>query len=78
VEFLVDGTQVPGADILEFERDSQGWRCHFWATRVSEWERGSRIHLAAQYVIREALNDGYKTYPPGDYSYTLQVQVAEK
>ena len=77
VEFSVGGQRIPPGYLLEYEIDSQQWNCHYWATMLSRWSSGSTISLTIHYGFGQAVFDGYRDYPAGDYYSTLIVSVTD-
>lgn len=73
VEFAIDGKPVPTGYLLEFEEFSGEWDCHYWATMLLDWRPGSQISLTVKYRFGQAVFDGQKEYPAGDYYYRLLV-----
>jgi len=78
VDFQVDLADVPPNDILEFEREIPGWKCHYWATILTDWELGASTTLAVLYRFAYDVSDGQKDYQAGDYAYVLQALVGDR
>jgi hypothetical protein len=77
VDFTIDGVVVPATNFLEYKTHSQEWDCHFWATMLSGWERGSETLLIVRYSFSQDVDDGVQEYLAGDYSYELNVKVGK-
>jgi len=77
VDFTIDGVVVPATNLLEYNTHSQEWDCHFWATMLSGWERGSETLLIVRYSFSQDVDDGVQEYLAGDYSYELNVKVGK-
>ena len=75
VDFTVDGIEVSNSDILEYERSTEAWNCHFWATMLNRWESGTESSLIIRYSFRRVVDDGFKEYPAGDYSFEVEARV---
>jgi hypothetical protein len=75
VIFRVDGVEISKENLLEYDRSSEGWACHYWATMVSGWPRGQKVDLEIAYHLNRELNDGYAIYPAGDYRYRVTANV---
>lgn len=76
-EFAIDGTGVAAEDILEHELDSEEWSCHYWATKLTDWQNGSEVSLAVQLTLARSVYDGHTNYPAGKYRFELGIRVSE-
>ena len=78
VDFQVDLADVPPGDILEFDREVPDWKCHYWATLLTDWDPGASTTLAVLHGFADDVDDGRKDYQAGDYVYVLQVFVGDR
>jgi len=75
VRFNIDGEQVPSNNIYEFPYDFSGWACWYWATTLSNWQSGKTTVLDITYHFSQSVHDGYQSYPAGDYTFRLTVDI---
>ncbi|MBN1874982.1 MAG: protein kinase [Anaerolineae bacterium] len=76
VQLLIDGVIVPGTDIFEGKKTTaDGWKCHYWATALSGWQKDTSVQLEINYNLVKSVCDGKETYPAGEYRQIIYAYV---
>ena len=75
VNLLINDVPLGMDQIYQYDESSSHWYCRYWSTTLSDWVGGAIIKLTVHYTFFQAINDGYSTYPSGDYYLQLEVAV---
>jgi formylglycine-generating enzyme required for sulfatase activity len=78
ITFLIDGEPLPQHLIFEQEREALSlpdWQCHYWATKLQDWNRGSTVTLEIYYTLSTEIYDGQDHYPAGEYHHLLHIKA---
>jgi len=75
VDLLINDVPLGADRIYQYTETSSSWYCHYWSTTLSDWMSGAIIQLMIHYSFSQAVNDGYSSYPAGDYYLHLKVTV---
>jgi hypothetical protein len=75
IGFYIGGEKI-GEDIFRmYDSANSGGFCRTWATLLSGWQPGDETDLEIRYMLREAVNDGTREYPAGEYGQIIHVSV---
>jgi hypothetical protein len=75
IEFLIGGERI-GEDVFRiYDVPAGGGYCRNWATLLSGWRPGDAADLEILYTLGEAVNDGTRVYPAGEYRQIIHVTV---
>jgi hypothetical protein len=75
IGFYIGGEKV-GEDIFRMYDSAKGRGfCRTWATLLSGWQPGDETDLEIRYTLREAVNDGTREYPAGEYRQIIHLKV---
>ncbi|MFN2298739.1 MAG: hypothetical protein ACK2UB_07815, partial [Anaerolineales bacterium] len=75
IAFSIGGEEI-GEDIFRiYDTAKGGSYCRTWATLLSGWQPGDETYLEIHYTLSEAINDGTREYPAGEYSQVIHVMV---
>jgi hypothetical protein len=75
IEFFIGGEKL-GEDIFRmYDPAKGGGFCRTWATLLSGWQSGDAAALEIRYTLREAVDDGTRVYPAGEYRQVIHVNV---
>jgi WD40 repeat protein len=70
------GGELLGEDIFRiYDSAKGGGYCRNWATLFSGWQPGDETDLTIRYTLHEAVNDGTREYPPGEYRQIMHITV---
>jgi C-terminal processing protease CtpA/Prc len=74
LKFVLDGKEVPLADMVTADLENGGQQCRLYYTALSDWPAGEH-HLSTSATFASKVNDGTADYEPGDYvlDYTVYV-----
>jgi hypothetical protein len=76
IQFSISGERI-GEDIFRiYDSAKSGGYCRIWATLLSGWRPGDATDLEIRYTLCEAVDDGTRTYPAGEYRQIIHVTVA--
>jgi hypothetical protein len=65
-KFVLDGKEVPPADMVTADLEDVGQICRVYYTALSDWPAGEH-HLSTTVTFTSKINDGKADYEPGDY-----------
>jgi hypothetical protein len=75
LEFLIGGEKI-GEDIFRmYDSPKGGGFCRTWATMLSGWQPGDVTNLEIRYTLHEAINDGARVFPAGEYRQIIHIEV---
>ncbi len=76
VNFLLDDTPLLDSQLLQHTVDeSSGWKCRYWSTILTDWQRGETVKLEVRYYLSEAIYDGRDSYASGEYSQVILADI---
>jgi hypothetical protein len=75
LDLRINDVSVPLNDITTGNKTAGQWRCRYWSTLVSDWPRGEVVTLDILYTLSQAINDGRDSFPAGEYSHRILVNV---
>ncbi len=73
--FYINDELLPDSYLYRYSKKIDGWACRYWTTILSDWKQNEIVDLEIVQTILSELNDGYKTYAPGEYRYEIIVSV---
>ena len=74
LKFVLDGKEVPLADMATADLPNSGQQCRLYYTALSDWPAGEH-HLSTTATFASKINDGTADYEPGDYMLDYTVYV---
>jgi len=75
MNLLVNGELLTEDQILEFNEIRNGWHCHRWVTKLSDWQPGTHTRLELNYFLNERIFDGVGYTEAGEYHMIIDVQA---
>jgi hypothetical protein len=75
MNLLVNDELLSEDQILEFDEIRNGWHCHRWVTKLSNWQPETLTKLELSYVLNENIFDGVGYTGQGEYHLIINVQA---
>jgi hypothetical protein len=76
IGFYIGGEKLGEDAFRIYDGASGGGFCRTWATLLSGWQPGDRTDLEIRYTLRDAIDDGTRDYPAGEYRQIIHIKVS--